>query len=118
MTNYLYPIIVFALYGLFFSCVALLLAKIFGPTNPTPAKSTTYECGIDTQGPTWVQFKSGYFLYALEFMIFGVEIIFIIAWAVAFSVLGIIEFSAMTIFILILLIGLWYAWKEGGLEWQ
>ena len=118
MSYPLYSIIVFAIYGAFFAIIALVLAKIISPTNPTPEKVTTYECGLDTQGPTWVQFKSGYFLYALEFMIFGVEIIFIITWAVAFQMLGIVEFSAMTIFIAILLIGLWYAWKEGGLEWQ
>ncbi|MGI6285113.1 NADH-quinone oxidoreductase subunit A [Neomoorella humiferrea] len=80
-------------------------------------KLATYECGLETQGPTWVQFKVSYFLYALVFLLFDVETVFLYPWAVRFQMLGLFAFVEMLIFIAILVIGLWYAWKEGALKW-
>ncbi|MDK2894448.1 MAG: NAD(P)H-quinone oxidoreductase subunit 3 [Moorella sp. (in: firmicutes)] len=85
--------------------------------NAVGDKVATYECGLDTRGPTWVQFKVSYFLYALVFLLFDVETVFLYPWAVRFQVLGLFAFIEMIIFIAILVIGLWYAWKEGALKW-
>ncbi len=117
MLQQFYGVFTFFVFSVIFAIIALLIGKIFGPSNPTPEKITTYECGLDTQGNTWVQFKISYFLYALVFLIFDVETLFLYPWAVMFKDLGMLAFVEMIIFISILIIGLWYAWKEGALEW-
>jgi len=109
---------VFLLAGLAVGIAALFVAWLVRPKRPTPAKLSTYECGLVTQGPTWVQFKLGYFLYALLFLVFDVETVFLYPWAVKFKVLGLFAFLEMVIFIGILLLGWWYAWKEGAFEWK
>jgi NADH-quinone oxidoreductase subunit A len=91
---------------------------ILAPRRTTAQKVVTYECGVDTIGPTWVQFRTSYFLYALLFVIFDVETIYLYPWAVKFQSLGLFAFIEMIIFLFILIIGLWYAWKEGALEWK
>lgn len=97
---------------------ALAVNWLLRPKRPQVGdQRETYECGLKTQGPTWVQFRIGYFLYALIFLLFDVETIFLYPWAVKFQVLGLFAFIEMLIFIGILILGLWYAWKEGGLEW-
>jgi len=108
---------IFFLVALAFGIVVLLVAGLVRPKKPSPEKLSTYECGLETQGPTWVQFKISYFMYALVFLIFDVETIFLYPWAVAFQKLGLFAFIEMLIFIGILVVGLWYAWKEGALEW-
>ena len=82
----------------------------------TEEKLMPYECGVDPKGPGWMRFRVNYFLYALIFLIFDVEVIFLFPWAVKFQKLG-FAFVEMLIFIAILALGLWYAWKEGALEW-
>jgi len=81
-------------------------------------KLKTYECGVDTIGRTWIRFRVNYFLYALVFLAFDVETVFLFPWAVKFKSLGLFAFGEMLIFIAILVIGLWYAWKEGALQWR
>ena len=114
----------FAAIGIFFVVAVLVaVAALFAnwlvrPKKPSPEKASTYECGVETKGPTWVQFKVSYFLYALVFLVFDVETIFLYPWAVKFQVLPWFAFAEMFIFVGILLIGLWYAWKEGALEWM
>ncbi|MEN6327772.1 MAG: NADH-quinone oxidoreductase subunit A [Syntrophomonas sp.] len=109
---------IFLLLTISFPVIALLLARIFRPhPRQDKEKLTTYECGVDTQGKTWIRFRVNYFLYALVFLAFDVETVFLFPWAVQFKHLGLFAFGEMLIFIAILLIGLWYAWKEGALEW-
>jgi len=117
----------YAALGIFFSLTlafpigAMAAAWLFRPkpkADPSHEKYTTYECGVDTVGKTWTRFKVNYFLYALVFLVFDVETIFLYPWAVKFQALGLFAFIEMIIFIAILLVGLWYAWKEGALEWQ
>ncbi len=109
---------IFLLLTLLFPLAALILAWMVRPKpKATPEKLTTYECGVDTIGPTWVRFQVNYFLYALVFLAFSIETIFLYPWAVKFNSLGLFAFAEMMIFIMILVIGLWYAWKEGALEW-
>lgn len=101
-----------------FAFVCIFLNWIVRPKKPSAAKEETYECGLDTEGPTWVQFKVSYFMYALIFVVFDVETVFLYPWAVKFNSLGLFAFIEMIIFIGILVLGLWYAWKKGALEWE
>lgn len=108
---------VFLIASFLFGIVVLAVAWCVRPKNPTVEKLSTYECGLETTGTTWVRFKVSYFMYALVFLIFDVETIFLYPWAVMFQRLGWFAFVEMIIFIGILVVGLWYAWKEGALEW-
>ncbi|KPU46103.1 NAD(P)H-quinone oxidoreductase subunit 3 [Oxobacter pfennigii] len=109
---------IFLLGGMAFGFVILITNWLVRPRKPSHEKETTYECGLDTQGPTWVQFKINYFLYALLFVLFDVETVFLYPWAVAFNSVGLFALVEMCIFIAILALGLWYAWKKGALEWE
>lgn len=111
-------VFIFLAAALLFGVGGLTISFLIHPRRNTPQKLTEYECGVDTIGPTWVQFKTSYFLYALLFLIFDVEIIYLYPWAVMFQSLGLFAFIEMIIFLSILTIGLWYAWKEGALEWR
>lgn len=111
-------VVIIAIWGFVFPSILLGLSKVFHPKNPTPTKLLTYECGLDTQGDTWVQFKVSYFMYALIFVVFDVETIFLYPWAIKFQSLGLFAIVEMFIFIAILVVGFWYAWKEGALEWM
>lgn len=109
---------IFLMGGLVFTIAALVTNWLIRPKKPDGEKETTYECGLNSRGPTWIQFKINYFLYALIFMVFDVETVFLYPWAVKFKSLGLYAFVEMIIFISILAIGLWYAWKKGALEWK
>jgi NADH:ubiquinone oxidoreductase subunit 3 (subunit A) len=98
--------------------VAIWLAGLLGPKKPNPLKNQIYECGIETVGETWVQFKAQYYIYALVFLVFDIETIFLYPWAVAFDALDIFAVLEGVLFILILLGGLIYAWRKGALEWK
>jgi NADH:ubiquinone oxidoreductase subunit 3 (subunit A) len=100
-----------------FPVVPIVVARVIGPRRPNRIKSETYECGIETVGETWVQFKVQYYIYALVFLIFDIEAVFLFPWAVAFD--GLLFYAVVEgiIFILILVGGLLYAWNRGILEW-
>ncbi|MCR6546241.1 NADH-quinone oxidoreductase subunit A [Dehalobacterium formicoaceticum] len=109
---------IYLIASIIFPFIVVFVPIILRRKRPNPEKLTAFECGVDTQGPTWVQFKIHYFMYALVFVVFDVETIFLYPWAVKFQSLGLFGFIEMIIFIGILVIGLWYAWKEGALEWM
>jgi NADH:ubiquinone oxidoreductase subunit 3 (subunit A) len=98
--------------------IGLLMAWLLRPKKPNPAKNATYECGMETIGDTWVQFKAQYYLYALIFVVFDVEAIFVFPWAVAYDQLKLYAFVEMVLFVAILLGGLGYAWRKKALEWH
>ncbi|HUF39699.1 MAG TPA: NADH-quinone oxidoreductase subunit A [Anaerolineales bacterium] len=100
-----------------FPIVPILVARLIGPSRPNRIKSETYECGIETVGETWVQFKVQYYIYALVFLIFDIEAVFLFPWAVAFDQLALFAVVEGIIFIIILFGGLLYAWNRGILEW-
>src|SRR5215204_6326206 len=93
------------------------VAWILGPKKPNPIKMTTYECGIETVGNSWVQFKAQYYIFALVFLIFDVETVFLFPWAVKLGALGLFAVMEGILFILILIAGLVYTWRKGMLEW-
>ena len=110
-------IALFVLVGLFIPIAALLIARFLGPRKPNAIKQSTYECGIETVGDSWIQFKAQYYIFALVFLIFDVETVFLFPWAVALNKLPLFAVFEGIIFILILLAGLVYAWKKDMLEW-
>jgi NADH-quinone oxidoreductase subunit A len=109
--------------GLFLLIVALFpgapifLAGLIAPHKSSVPKSQTYECGIETVGNTWVQFRVQYYIFALTFLVFDVELVFLFPWAVAFDQLTLFGLASGVIFILILFIELLAAWRKGVLEW-
>ena len=96
----------------------LVLARLVAPRKTNPYKQDTYECGMETVGDTWIQFKVQYYIYALVFLVFDVEIIFLYPWAVALDSLPLLGVIAGVLFIFLLGDGLFYAWKKGALEWS
>ena len=100
-----------------FSIIALLLAWVFRPKKPNSVKAETYECGMQTVGTSWVQFRVQYYIYALVFVIFDVEAIFLFPLAVAFNQLALYMVLEMVLFIIILAGALLYVWRKGALEW-
>ena len=98
--------------------IALVLARILQPRFVTASKEQTYECGIKPYGSAWVQFNIRYYIYALIFVIFDIETVFLYPWAVAFNKLGLFAVIEMFLFITILLVGFAYAWKKGALDWH
>ncbi|MBI2846314.1 MAG: NADH-quinone oxidoreductase subunit A [Chloroflexi bacterium] len=88
------------------------------PRKPNPVKYTTYECGMQTIGGSWIQFNFRYYLYALLFVVFDIETVFLYPWAVYFKQLKLFGFIEMLVFILILLVAFVYAWKKKALEWS
>ena len=104
--------------GLLFSGMAIGFGKLLSIKKTNPEKGQAYECGIETQGTTWVQFKVGYYLFALVFLIFDVEIIFMYPWAVVFKEIGMVAFVEILFFTLFLFLGLLYAYKKKALTWM
>lgn len=96
---------------------ALLLNKLIAPRVPRMEKSLTYECGVEPIGGGWTQSTVRYYIFAILFVIFDVEAVFLFPWAVVFEDLGVFAFVEMMIFIGILALGLLYAWKKKVLEW-
>lgn len=97
--------------------VAIFISYILGPKKPDPVKSSVYECGIETVGETWVQFKAQYYIFGLVFLVFDVETVFLYPWAAAYNQLTLFMVLEAVLFILILVAGLLYAWRKGALEW-
>ena len=98
--------------------LARLWAALFSPGKPGPVKSATYECGLESQGEPWIRFHSGYYLYGIIFLIFDVETVFLLPFAVAFTGLSAGAFIAMMVFLLLLVEGLVWAWRKGILQWS
>jgi NADH-quinone oxidoreductase subunit A len=98
--------------------LAYLWSKKFSPQKPGPEKNATYECGLESKGDAWIQFKSEYYLIAIIFLIFDVETIFLLPFAVSFTGLSLGAFIAMLVFLLLLVEGLAWAWQKGVLTWQ
>ncbi len=96
---------------------AIVLAAILSPHKNNPIKESTYECGIETVGENWVQFKAQYYIFALAFLVFDVETVFLFPWALSLNQLGLFAVVEGIIFISILMVGLIYVWRKGMLEW-
>jgi NADH-quinone oxidoreductase subunit A len=110
-------ILTFIILGIVFVIVGIIVARIISPKNPTKEKLTTYECGEEPIGSPWVRFNIRFYVIALVFIIFDVEVVFLFPWAVVFKQMGIVAFIEMFIFLAILALGFVYIWARGDLEW-
>ena len=110
-------VLVFMVLGAVTVTLLLLVSRLVQPRDPTAVKLSTYECGEVPIGSSWVQFNIRFYVVALIFIIFDVEVALLYPWAVIFQRLGMVAFVEAFIFIVILLAGLAYLWKEGDLEW-
>jgi len=114
-------VLLFILFGIFFANLALWIAKLVRPSKPSAAKQVTYECGELPRGSSWVRFNIRFYLIALFFIVFDVEVVFIYPWAVVFKPLypaiGSLLFVEMALFLGILAVGLAYIWAKGDLDW-
>ena len=107
----------FLFIGIIVPVVPLIFARLVAPRKPNPIKQSTYECGIETVGDSWVQFKAQYYIFALVFLVFDVETVFLFPWALSLKQLPVYVVFEGVIFIAILVAGLVYAWRKGMLEW-
>jgi NAD(P)H-quinone oxidoreductase subunit 3 len=98
--------------------LAFIISDFISPSSKSVEKKTTYESGIEPMGESWVQFQIRYYMFALVFVIFDVETVFLYPWAISFPELGLTAFIEALVFIIILVIGLIYAWRKGALEWS
>ena len=98
--------------------IALGVARIVSPRSYNRQKGEAYECGIPTRGRSWMQFKAGYYLFAILFLMFDVEAVFLFPWAVTEQDAGIDGLINILFFMVILILGLAYAWRKGALEWK
>lgn len=111
-------LIVLIIAAVVFSAGGILVAKILVKGTKNKAKGEPYECGVPTVGKSWVQFHVGYYLFALIFLIFDVELVFLYPWAVVVKQMGWIAFVDIVIFLFILFLGFLYAHKKGALKWM
>ena len=96
----------------------IILARFLGPRKPNLQKNSTYECGIETIGETWVQFRAQYYIFALVFVVFDIEAVYLFPWAVAYDKVGLWALVEAVLFLGILTVGLVYAWRKDALRWQ
>ena len=117
MNNFVLLVVVIII-SILIVAAAIGIAKLIAPRSYNPQKGEAYECGIPTRGKSWMQFKVGYYLFAILFLMFDVETVFLFAWAVVVQDLGIYGLLSVLFFLLILVLGLAYAWRKGALEWK
>ncbi|HEY5156394.1 MAG TPA: NADH-quinone oxidoreductase subunit A [Anaerolineales bacterium] len=107
----------FLVIGIIVPVVPLVFARLVAPRKPNPIKQSTYECGIETVGDSWVQFKAQYYVFALVFLVFDVEAVFLFPWALSLKRFPLFVVLEGILFIAILISGLIYAWRKGMMEW-
>ncbi len=108
----------FFLLGPVLLVVPIALSKWLAPKRPTPIKQDAYECGAEPVGLAWKQFRAEYYIFALVFLVFDVELVFMFPWALAYNKLGLFALFEMVIFVLLLVVALVYTWRKGALEWS
>lgn len=117
MGNY-FPILIFIAVGMLIGILPFAAGLFLGPRHPTPAKTSPYEYGFEPFDNARIKFDVRYYLVAILFIIFDLEIVFLFPWAVSLSKIGKAGFLAMGIFLLLLIIGFIYEWQKGALEWE
>lgn len=110
--------LVVLLTGIFLVCAGLGMAILLSPRSFNAQKGEPYECGVPTRGTSWMQFKVGYYLYAILYLMFDVEAIFLFPWATVVREMGMDGLYCILFFLLILGLGLAYAWRKGALQWK
>src|SRR5260221_9022436 len=113
-----YPILLFIMVGLGVGVAPMVLGKLLGPNRPDAAKLSPYECGFEAFEDARMKFDVRYYLVAILFILFDLEIAFLFPWATVINDIGFEGFVAMMVFLLILVVGFAYEWKKGALEWE
>ena len=111
-------LVVVLLTAIAFVGVVIALSRAISPRSYNAQKCEAYECGIPTRGKSWMQFRVGYYLFAILFLMFDVETVFLFPWAVVVRDMGVQALVSVVFFIVILVLGLAYAWRKGALEWK
>lgn len=111
-------ILLFIVAGIALVGGGILVSMLVAPKLKTKVKDEAFECGIESYGSAWLQFRVGYYLFAILFLLFDVETVFLFPWAVVMKDLGITAFIEVIIFLVILGLGLLYAWKKDALKWE
>ncbi|MGR2659974.1 NADH-quinone oxidoreductase subunit A [Chromobacterium haemolyticum] len=117
LQNY-FPILLFIVVGLLVGVVPLLMGKLLGPNRPDPEKLSPYECGFEAFEDARMRFDVRYYLVAILFILFDLEVAFMIPWAVTLKELGGFGLGAMVVFLGVLVVGFIYEWKKGALQWD
>ncbi len=117
LENYL-PILIFIILGFVFGIVPVVLGRLVAPYRPDSDKNSPYECGFEAFEDSRMKFDVRYYLVAILFIIFDLEIAFLFPWAVVLKDIGVFGFMAMFVFLAILVVGFIYEWKKGALEWE
>ena len=112
------PILIFLVFALIFSTIMLGIGFTFGPNNPDVDKNSPYECGFEAFEDSRMKFDIRYYLVAILFIIFDLEIAFLFPWAISLNKIGFFGYISMMFFLLVLTIGFIYEWKKGALEWE
>tara|TARA_B100001996_G_scaffold315522_1_gene258390 strand:- start:825 stop:1181 length:357 start_codon:yes stop_codon:yes gene_type:complete len=112
------PILIFLVFAIIFASIMLAIGFTFGANNPDSEKNSPYECGFEAFEDSRMKFDIRYYLVAILFIIFDLEIAFLFPWAIVVHQIGLIGLIAMAIFLLILVVGFIYEWKKGALEWD
>jgi len=113
-----FPILLFILVGLAVGVLPMILGKLLGPSRPDPEKLSPYECGFEAFEDARMKFDVRYYLVAILFILFDLEIAFLFPWAIVLQEIGFFGFMAMMLFLGILIVGFIYEWKKGALEWE
>ena len=117
LDNYL-PVLLFILVGIAVGIGPMVLGKVLGPSRPDAAKLSPYECGFEAFEDARMQFDVRYYLVAILFILFDLEIAFLFPWAVSMGAIGFTGFLTMMVFLAILVVGFIYEWKKGALDWE
>ena len=112
------PILVFIIVGVLFGIGPLVAGFVIGPHRPNSEKLSPYECGFEAFEDSRMKFDVRYYLVAILFIVFDLEIAFLFPWAVALDTIGVVGLAAMGVFLLVLVVGFVYEWKKGALEWD
>ena len=118
MLEQYFPILVFVVVGLGLGLLLLTLGSVLAPNRPDPEKQSPYECGFEAFEDARMKFDVRYYLVAILFILFDLEIAFLVPWAVVLPEIGFEGYAAMMIFLLVLVVGFVYEWKKGALEWE
>ena len=111
-------ILIYIFIAIAFAVFAIVASSLLGQRKPTPIKQSPYECGVTTVGPTYRRIPIKYYIVAMLFLLFDIEVVFLYPWAVIFREMKLIAFVSMVVFIGILLVAYLYIWKKGALEWD
>lgn len=111
-------ILLYFILGFIFVGIGLVASAIIRPSHPNPIKNSTYECGEIPIGEPWIRFNVRFYVIALVFLLFDVEVVFLLPWAIVFKQLGWFAFIEMVVFVVILMAGLAYVWGKGDLDWE